>query len=107
VLGLVKLLVPAPRLPGTPAVEGLRGLAKGLSVDEESERGLSKALPPKVVSVRGVLCSGDEGRLAPKLNGSVRGVINSGDEGGLAPKLDMLGLVGNVDVKFRSLQARI
>jgi hypothetical protein len=57
-LGLVKLpVLPAPKLPGSPAVEGLRGLAKGLRVDEESEeeseRGLSKVLPPRVVPVRG------------------------------------------------------
>lgn len=83
-LGLVKLpVLPGPKLPGTPAVEGLRELAKGLSVDEESERGLSEALPPKVVPVRGVLCTGDEGRLANLygLGVEVRGIICSGDEG--------------------------
>jgi hypothetical protein len=74
VLGLVKLpVLPAPKLPETPAVEELRGLARWLGVDEEVERGLSKALPPRVVPVLGAFCSGDEGRLAPKLNALVQG----------------------------------
>ena len=41
---------------------------------------------------------------------SVPGVICSGDEYALAPELNMLGIVGivsNIEVKFRSLQARI
>lgn len=83
-LGLVKLpVLPGQKLPGTPAVERLRGLSKGLNVDEESKLGLSKALPPKVVPVRGVLCTGDEGRLANLygLGVEVRDIICSGDEG--------------------------
>jgi hypothetical protein len=52
-------------------------------LDEESERGLSKVLPLKVVPVRGVLCTGDEGRLANLygLGVEVRDIICSGDEG--------------------------
>jgi hypothetical protein len=64
---------------------------------------LASELNPPNPPVRG-------GELASKLNVLVvvvRGVICGGEEGALEPKPNMLDMASSVDVKFRSLQARI